>query len=166
MESARSRRSPRLAMVLPVRVFGFDYHGIDFVQDGSTTVVNKHGAKIWLNRKLVPDQEIRILCQATQREGIFRVVSCTTGTEKDSVFWGVECLEAGPNIWGIEFPDAGLQDQRFVRIMIQCPECRARELLHTEERFAGVVQEMGGLLRNCRVCGKSALWKPVPYAEV
>ncbi len=164
MESARPRRSPRLAMMLPIRVFGFDYHGVDFVQDGSTAVVNQHGAKIWLNRNLIPEQEIRILCQVTQHDSVFRVVCRAVGTERDSIFWGVECLESNHNIWGIEFPEAEPEDQRSVRMMIQCPECRARELLHAEERLVEVVQEMGGLLRNCRCCGKSSVWKPVPYA--
>jgi hypothetical protein len=165
MESERTRRSPRLALELPIRVFGFDYQGIDFVEDAATTVVAQHGAKIWLGRNLILEQEIRILCHPTHRESVFRVVCRAAGTNQGSIFWGVECLEMGNNIWGIDFPDVKPRDQRSVRMMVQCPECRMRELLHTDERLVEVVQEMGGLLRNCRLCGKSGLWKTVPYAE-
>ncbi len=165
MEAARARRSPRLALALPIRVFGFDFQGIDFVQDGSTAVVSQHGAKIRLGRNLIPDQEIRILCQRTGREGVFRVVCRVSGMEKGSLFWGVEFLEIGTNIWGIEFPEVQPQDQRTVRMMVQCPECKTRELLHAEERLVEAVHEMDGLLRRCQLCGKSGLWKTVPYTD-
>ncbi len=165
MEPGCARRSPRLAMELPVRVFGFDYQGIDFVEDATTAVVSQHGAKIWLRRNLIVEQEIRILCHLTRRDSVFRVVCRAAGTKKDSIFWGVECLELGNNIWGIDFPDAKPQDQRSVRLVIQCPECRTREIFYSDERLVAVVQEMGGLLRGCRLCGKSGLWKSVPYTE-
>ncbi len=43
------RRSPRRALELPIRVFGTDFQGRDFVEDAATLVVSRHGAKIRLN---------------------------------------------------------------------------------------------------------------------
>lgn len=99
MPEINHRRSPRRALELPIRVFGTDFQGRDFVEDSTTLVVNRHGAKIQLARKLIPEQEIRILSQGNNREAEFRVVSKAGEPTKEFCFWGVECLAPGENIW-------------------------------------------------------------------
>jgi hypothetical protein len=96
------RRSPRYARELPIRVFGVDFQGTDFVEDSRTLVVSRHGAKIRLTRKLIPEMEIRILCQNSKREGLFRVVGQAGQPIGKFSFWGVECLEPAENIYEIE----------------------------------------------------------------
>ena len=102
MLNIRQRRSPRHALELPIRVFGVDFQGRDFVEDSRTLVVSRHGAKIRLTRKLIPEMEIRILCQHNKREGLFRVVGQAGQPTGKFSFWGVECLEPAENIYEIE----------------------------------------------------------------
>jgi uncharacterized C2H2 Zn-finger protein len=98
-KGGEKRRSPRSALELSIRVFGTDFQGRDFVEDATTLVVSRHGAKIQLMRKLIPEQEIRILCQGNNREGVFRVVSQAGEPTIEFSFWGVECLNPSENIW-------------------------------------------------------------------
>jgi hypothetical protein len=106
MLNIRERRSPRYALELPIRVFGTDFQGTDFVEDSTTLVVSRHGAKIRLTHKLIPEMEIRILRQDNKREGLFRVVGQAGEPMGEFSFWGVECLEPAENIWevGVAMP--------------------------------------------------------------
>jgi hypothetical protein len=99
MPKTEKRRSPRRALETPIRVFGTDVQGRDFVEDSTTWAVSRHGAKIQLTHKLFPDQEILILCQGNNREAHFRVVRQAGEPTSDFSFWGLECLEPGKNIW-------------------------------------------------------------------
>jgi hypothetical protein len=161
----RERRTPRIALDLPIRVYATDFKGRDFVEDSTTVAINLHGAKIRLDHELLPEQEIRILSGKTGREAIFRVVAKAGNAENRSTFWGVECMNPEHNIWGISFPILGPRDQKGVRALLQCPECRVRELLFVDEPLLEKVTSSGGLLRGCLTCGKTALWKQVPYYE-
>jgi hypothetical protein len=106
MPNIGQRRSPRCALELPIRVFGTDFQGTDFVEDATTLVVSRHGAKIRLTRKLIPEMEIRILRQDSKREGLFRVIGQAGEPMGEFSFWGVECLEPAENIWelGVAMP--------------------------------------------------------------
>src|SRR5713226_5978429 len=99
MPETRQRRSLRGSRELPIRVFGTDFRGRDFVEDSATLVVSRHGAKIRLKRKLIPEQEIQILCHGNNREAVFRVVSQAGEPTSEFSFWSVECLKPGENIW-------------------------------------------------------------------
>jgi hypothetical protein len=161
----RERRTPRIAIELPIRVFATDFKGKDFVEDSTTVAINFHGARIRLGRELVPEQEIRILSGKTGREGVFRVVGRAGNSESKVSYWGVECLSTGQNIWGISFPELGPQDQTLVRAMLQCPACQVREVVFIDELLLGKVASNGGLLRGCLTCGKTGPWKQVPYYQ-
>lgn len=166
MAHPRERRSPRLAVQLPIRVYAIDFKGTDFVEDSTTLVVNQHGAKISLLRQLIPEQEIQILCHPTNQEAVFRVVSkLTREPHPQHTFWGVECTIPEGNIWGIGFPALGPEDQSSVRTMLECPACQVREMLFVNERLLEGIQASGGIHRECSACGKSGLWQQVPYTE-
>src|SRR5690349_3986530 len=99
MSGIEQRRSPRRSVELPIRVFATDFQGRDFVEDATTLVVSRHGAKIQLMRKLLVEQEIRILCLGNHREALFRVVSKAGEPIDESSFWGVESLKPAEDIW-------------------------------------------------------------------
>lgn len=159
------RRSCRIALSIPIRVYAVDFRGKEFVEDANTLVVNLHGAKIRLIRQLIPDQEIRLLSFSTREEAVFRVVSKAAGSEGVCTFWGIECLSPGKNIWGVRFPELQQRDQAAVRVMLQCPHCQTRELVYVDEPLLEALQSVEGLMRGCLACRKSGLWKVVPYAE-
>ncbi|PYV07977.1 MAG: hypothetical protein DMG23_14770 [Acidobacteria bacterium] len=107
MPKINRRRSPRRALELAIRVFGTDFQGKDFVEDSTTLEVSPHGAKIRLTRQLIPEQEIRVLCQDNNREGLFRVVRQVGEPVGEFSFWGVECLNPSENIWEGALPRPG-----------------------------------------------------------
>ena len=163
--TAGMRRSTRLALSLPIRVFASDFKGTDFIEDSTTLVVNSHGAKIRLKHQLIPEQEIRIQSLKTSQEAIFRVVS-RVGTLADRfTCWGVECMNPNDNVWGVQFPAAAPADQQSVRALLRCPVCRAREVMFLDEALLESIQELGGLLRGCAKCGYTGIWEQVPYTE-
>ncbi len=165
MRSEVRRRSCRLALAIPIRVFDIDFRGKDFVEDSSTLVVNRHGAKIRLSHQLLPDQEIRLLSRATEQEAIFRVVSKLSAINLGYTCWGIECLDHDRDIWGVRFPEPGPKDQTGVRMMLQCPICFNRELLFMDEFLVASLQARGGISRGCLNCRTSAVWTPVTTLE-
>lgn len=159
------RRSTRLALSLPIRVYAIDFKGTDFIEDSTTVVVNVYGARIRLHHQLLPEQEIRIQSLKTSQEAIFRVVSRVGNLEDRFTYWGVECLNPSHDVWGIHFPQPGPDDQRAVRALLRCPICRCREVIYLDEPLLESIHELGGLLRGCMKCGQTGIWEQVPYSE-
>lgn len=120
MTEYHTRRSCRVAMSVPVRVYGTDYRGVDFTEDALTLIVNLHGAKIRLTHQLLPDSEIRLLSQPTGRDSVFRVVSKLASSELRFTYWGVENLHPEKNIWGVDIPPLRPRDQVKVRVTLEC----------------------------------------------
>lgn len=189
MLNIRQRRSPRQALEVPIRVSGTDFQGRDFVEDSTTLVVSRHGAKIRLTRKLIPEMEIRILCQGNKREGLFRVVGQAGEPMGEFSFWGVECLEPAENIWegGVAMPaskpgsrpaplpspqlapkpvpqlDAkpSSKDKPPVQAWLRCSKCGMRELVDLDETQIQAMRKLKGLVRSCPACGATGLWRRV-----
>jgi len=161
-----TRRSCRVALSLPIRVFGTDYRGQDFTEETRTLIVNLHGAKIQMARQLLPDAEIRLVSHATGRDGVFRVVSKLQGSGLRFTYWGVENLTPQENIWGVDIPELEAGDQVKVRVMIECPACSKREVVRMEERPLAALQEKTvGVERKCPTCLTPGLWKVIPFHE-
>lgn len=158
----QNRRSCRVALSLPVRVFGVDYRGKDFTEDALTIVVNLHGAKLRMNRQLMPDSEIRVV-SPTGKDSVFRVVSRVQSAELQYTYWGVENLEPEHNIWGVDIPELQPGDQLKVRVNLECPVCSTSEALGADEYLLASLQEKGGVERECPVCRTSGLWKLLPF---
>ena len=159
----QTRRSCRVAMSVPIRVFGIDYRGVDFTEEASTIIVNLHGAKIRMAHQLLPDSEIRLLSHTTGFESVFRVVSKLQTGELKFTYWGVENLDPEKNIWGVDIPELVPGDQLKVRVTLACPICSVRESLHVNEILLASLQEKGGVDRTCKVCNNPGLWKLLPY---
>ena len=158
----QNRRSCRVALSLPVRVFGVDYRGKDFTEDALTIVVNLHGAKIRMNRQLMPDSEIRLV-SPTGQDSVFRVVSRAQSSELQYTYWGVENLEPEHNIWGVVIPELRPGDQLKVRVNLECPVCSTSEALGADEPLLASLQEKGGVERECLVCRATGLWRLLPF---
>jgi hypothetical protein len=158
----QNRRSCRVALSLPVRVFGVDYRGKDFTEDALTIVVNLHGAKIRMNRQLMPDSEIRVV-SPTGKDSVFLVVSRVQSAELQYTYWGVENLEPEHNFWGVDIPELQPGDQLKVRVNLECPICSTSEALGADEHLLASLQEKGGVERECPVCRTSGLWKLLPF---
>jgi len=159
----KARRSCRVALSIPIRVIGIDYRGIDFTEEATTIIVNLHGAKIRMTHQVMPDSEIRVFCHTTGAEGLFRVVSKLQSPELKFTYWGIENMDLGRNIWGVDIPELKPGDQFKVRAVLECPKCSARESLPLDEILLVALQEKGGLERTCVVCTNTGLWKLLPF---
>src|SRR5271157_1634138 len=144
----QTRRSCRVALSVPIRVIGIDYRGIDFTEEALTVIVNLQGAKIRMTHQVMPDSEIRVLCHATGQEGLFRVVSKLQSSELKYTYWGIENMDPGRNIWGVDIPEFRPGDQLKVRAVLACPNCSTRESLALDEILLVSLQEKGGLERT------------------
>jgi len=161
MEGVQSRRSRRVALSLPIRVFGVDYRGKDFTEDALTIVVNLHGAKIRTSRQLLPESEIRLV-SPTGQDSVFRVVSKLQSPELKFSYWGVENLDPGRDFWGIDTPELSLDDQLKVQVTVECPTCSSQESIGADEHLLASLQEKGGMEQSCQSCKTAGFWKLLP----
>jgi hypothetical protein len=152
------RRSDRIALQLPIRVAGTDAMGASFVHETRTLVISRHGARILLPRKLVPDQEVNVHCLATGQECDARVVG-QIGEELDGYYYGVSFLNPDANPWGIEFPALDPSGQAVGRIVLQCLACQTHEVAHLDEFEIEVLEANSALTRYCMRCTQSTLWR-------
>jgi len=159
MTESKPRRSCRVALSFPIRVFGVDFRGIDFTEEALTMLVNLHGAKIRLAHQLLPDAEIRLVNHATGRDAIFRVVSKLQSSEPKFTYWGVEGLDPTKNIWGVEIPRLLTVDDSKSQAELECPTCLHQESLPVDQALLLSLQEKGGLERTCHACNNSGVWK-------
>ena len=161
-----TRRSGRVAMSLPIRVFGVDFRGIDFTEEALTVIVNLHGAKIRLAHQLLPDTEIRLVNHATGRDAVFRVISKLPSSESKFTYWGVESLDPKRNIWGVEIPQLLPMDEiKGGRVTLQCPSCSGLKSLRVDKPLLASLQEKGGVQRTCKACNTMGLWKLIPFDQ-
>ena len=159
MGEFKSRRSSRVAMQIPIRIFGIDYRGVVFTEEAFTAVVSLHGAKVRMTHQLLPEAEIRVLCHSTGLDSVFRVVSQVGSAEVQFTYWGMENLEPKPDFWGVKIPELQPEDQLSVRVPLECPVCSARESLRADETLLLELQRKGGLDRVCSNCKSPGFWK-------
>ncbi len=163
MMESQSRRSCRVAMSVPIRVFGIDDRDVDFTEEALTIIVNLHGAKIRMTHDLLPDSEIRLFSHPTGEGSLFRVVSKLQSSELKFKYWGVENLNPEKNIWGVDIPELRPGEQLKIQMTLECPSCSASESLHVDEALLASLQEKGGVERTCNLCHAPGMWKLLPF---
>jgi hypothetical protein len=161
MEPHAPRRSDRVVIELPIVVTGTDCMGDMFLEQSSTVVVGRHGAKIVLTRKLAPEQEINIRCHATGRESDVRVVGQIGTTPEGTSYYGVALLDPDIDLWGIEFPAAEEAEGAVGRVLLECVRCHTRELVYLYEFEAEVLEANRSVSRYCRKCTDATVWREV-----
>ncbi|MGO8786929.1 MAG: hypothetical protein ACLQVL_06035 [Terriglobia bacterium] len=159
MAQFKTRRSCRVALSVPIRVFGVDYRGVDFTEEASTIIVNVHGAKIRMSHQLLPDAEIRVISHPTGEDAVFRVVSKLQSPELEYTYWGVENLEPARNFWGADIPELQMGDQVRTQVLLECPNCSARESVEADSTLLVGLEALGGVHRICDACNAAGLWK-------
>ncbi len=162
MAQFKTRRSCRVALSVPIRVFGVDYRGVDFTEEAFTIIVNLHGAKIRMTHQLLPDSEIRLISYPTGEDAVFRVVSKLQSPELEYTYWGVENLEPEKNFWGVDIPELQPGDQLQTQVLLECPNCSARESVQADATLLVGLERVGGVQRICDACNAPGLWKLPP----
>ena len=97
------RRSWRIIQEIPIQVVGTDANGKDFIVSSKTIDLSRYGAKILLNRDLIPDQEICVCRPDTRKDTHARVVGLFS-REPEGHTYGIELLLPDAGFWNIFFP--------------------------------------------------------------
>jgi PilZ domain len=96
------RRSPRIAVLIPINVAGQDHQKRAFSESATAINVNLHGAAIRLNRQLIIGSAITVTNQIGIKAAA-RIVA-QVGVAEDAFIYGIEfILGRQPNLLGVSF---------------------------------------------------------------
>jgi hypothetical protein len=157
METNTTRRSDRVSLELPLQLSGTDSTGQGYIAEGRTLLLSRHGAKIVLNRKLSPHQELTVRCLSTNSTADARVVGLI-GRGPHGYFYGIEFLDEGANPWKIEFPPMADAHKAVARTLLECSACKTRAIAYMSDIEAEIFEANRCLPRTCQKCGGKALW--------
>ena len=137
-----------------------DLKGESFTEQTQTVVITRHGAALVLSRKLSPGLQLTVRRPLAGKEAIFQVVR-EIGKQGDSHVYGVACVDANVNLWGIEFPPLTEAAKAAGRVLLQCSRCETREVAHLDEAEMEIFQANRSVNRPCKRCATSTEWQPV-----
>jgi hypothetical protein len=155
------RRSERIQLEIPIRVIGFALEKNEFSEETTTIVVNREGGRIKLKQKIVPRSEIRIINLESYKEADFRVVGPTRLEGKEVAEWGVEYMERGHNIWGIDFPSPQSSEEE-AGTLLECRVCHKQEMRIVSPMEMEALRSTGIVAYSCENCKKLTYWS---YAD-
>lgn len=158
MGQEKVRGSDRVSLRMGLIVSGADAMGNVFVAEGKTILLSRHGAKILLQRKLAPHQEINIHCVDTGKEGDARVVG-QIGQEEGGYYYGVAFINPETKIWGFEFPPLDESAEAVGRVILECGGCHVRELTYLDESELEVLENNQSLALYCKRCTDFSVFK-------
>jgi hypothetical protein len=154
--SGSRRRSDRIMLTIPLRVQGTDPSGTPYNEDARTVILNRHGARIQLPRRLLSGETVRLVNLIIRREADFRVVGPVGPlTEKGGEF-GVEYVDGKDNIWGIHFPTP--EDESRSKALLECRRCHGAALTPVSLVEVEVLETSGILSQACPHCGVTTPW--------
>lgn len=159
---SKKRRSERLYLTLPIRVSGTNPKGRDFVEDCVSVNVSRHGARIRMKNTPTVDDVIHIENLKNQEGTTFRVVGRVSDPQVDLAYvdWGVEVVDPGVNIWGMELRENPLEETSFSAIL-QCSNCQVMSSFLLTHKEVGAAGASAYITRDCPRCTKETLWTVV-----
>ena len=157
MDGRERRQTERIMVAIPVRVLAFSAGG-DFSEDTFTVEINQAGARIALKHRVAPGDDLRIINLQNLAEADFRVVGPTRLDHGDVGEWGVECLEPGRNIWGIDFSAPLAAGNAQAGALLVCQGCKREVLAVLSLMEAEMLDATGSLSRLCDQCGEFSSW--------
>jgi len=145
------RRTDRVDLTIPVEIIGADSVGLQVFRTGTASVINRNGASVQLDYKLVPDQVVIIRNLANSKECDGRIVGLI-GQEGKNFFYGVALLDLSVNLWDMEFAEVPVDQNPLVRVVLSCKGCNGREIAHLDEIEIRVLETTKTLQRHCNTC--------------
>jgi hypothetical protein len=158
MSSEKMRRSSRIPKQIPILLVGSDMEGKVFSEQAKTVLLSRHGAGIVSEYKLSAEQELILRSLETNQEAEVRVVG-QLGSVGGSHTYGVAFLDQNIDFWGIEFPPLSQSEKEANRVLLQCASCKAREMVEQSDLESDVYMVNEGIVRFCKQCGSSTVWK-------
>jgi hypothetical protein len=153
------RRSSRLPKELAILLTGSDMDGRGFSEMTKTVLLSRHGAGIVSTYKLSAEQEIIVRYLDTNREAVVRVVG-RIGAEGETYTYGVAFVDPSMiDFWGIDFAPVSEAEKLARSVLLECGSCKQRETVQQSEVESDVFLINEGIVRYCKECGDSTLWK-------
>jgi hypothetical protein len=153
------RRSTRIPKELSILLTGSDMDGKGFSEMTKTVLLSRHGAGIISTYKLSAEQEIIIRYLDTNKEALVRVVG-RIGSEGEIYTYGVAFVDpSNIDFWGIDFAPVSEREKSARRVLLECGSCKQRETVEHSDVEADVFIINEGIVRFCKQCGDSTLWK-------
>jgi len=148
-------------MGIPIRVIGFALGKDHFSEDTVTVEVNREGALIKLNQKVVPKSDVRIINLESYKEADFHVVGPSRMEAGLIAEWGVEYIDKRHNIWGMDFPAIrGFEEQEGV--LLECRACHKQDVKMVSQMELNALDSTGIVAFSCDNCKKLTYWN---YAD-
>ena len=153
------RSSGRIPKEIPILLIGDDLGGKVFSERTRTVVLSLHGAGILSRHKLSPEQELVLRWPEQNKETEIRVVG-QLGTHDGVHTYGVAFVDPKLNFWGVEFPPVSPFEREMGLLSLVCNSCKAQEKIDDAGIEADICATNEGVMRFCKRCGSSTLWKP------
>ena len=156
------RRSTRVPKELAILLTGSDMDGKGFSEMTRTVLLSRHGAGIISTYKLSAEQEVIIRYLDTNKEAVVRVVG-RIGSEGEVYTYGVAFADpSNVNFWGVDFAPASETEKTARRVALECANCKTVETVEHSDVESDVFIINEGIVRYCKACGDSTLWKRAP----
>ena len=153
------RRSGRIPKEISILLIGSDLDGRVFSESTKTVLLSLHGAGILSKHKLSPEQELLLRWPEPNKETEIRVVG-NLGTHEGMHTYGVAFLDPNLNFWGPDFPPVSLIEREVGLFSLACSSCKTLEKIDDGGIEADICATSEGVMRFCKRCGSSTLWKP------
>ncbi|HTQ62769.1 MAG TPA: PilZ domain-containing protein [Candidatus Solibacter sp.] len=153
------RRSSRIPKELAILLTGSDMDGKGFSEMTKTVLLSRHGAGVVSTYKLSAEQEIIVRYLDTNKEAVVRVVG-RIGSEGEIYTYGVAFVDTSNiDFWGIDFAPVSEQEKIARRVLLECATCQLRETVEHLDVESDVLMINEGIVRYCKECHDSTLWK-------
>src|ERR1700676_2454022 len=133
--------------------------GKGFSEMTKTVLLSRHGAGIISTYKLSAEQEIIVRYLDTNKEALVRVVG-RIGSEGEIYTYGVAFVDhSNIDFWGVDFAPLSEKEKEARRVHLECGSCKERETVEHSDVESDVLVINEGIVRYCKQCGDSTLWK-------
>ncbi|MGH9430518.1 MAG: PilZ domain-containing protein [Terriglobia bacterium] len=172
------RRSDRVMLTVPLRLSGVDEHGVNFECNAHTVSLNRHGARMFIGKRLRGGQVVTVVNLTNRRHAIFRVAGPVVPvTDRGGEYavlgpvltqngncmeMGLECLDLKTDLWGIHFPPPHPSDEIDTKALLACHTCSLVELVPLTLVEVEVLETSGILTRRCQECSETGPWGYAP----
>jgi PilZ domain len=154
------RSSARIPKEIPILLIGSDLDGRVFSEHTTTVLLSLHGAGLLSRHKLSPEQELVLRWTEKNKEAEIRVVG-HLGAQSGQHTYGVAFFDQNLNFWEIDFPPVSAIEKELGLFSLVCSFCNTLEKIDDTGIEADVCATNDGVLRSCKRCGSTTLWKPV-----
>lgn len=157
------RSSARIPKQIPILLIGSDLDGRVFSETTTTVLLSLHGAGILSRHKLSSEQELVLRWTEKNKEAEIRVVG-HLGEQSGQHTYGVAFFDLHLNFWEIDFPPVSEIEKQLGLVSLVCNSCKTLEKIDDSSFEADICATNESVLRYCKRCGSSTLWKPASTA--